>query len=58
MYRDMLQMYPAEAQKRRAHSWGTLLCSRIQAKKGSEWTAARRLMGGMPPTLTTSCAVT
>ena len=54
--RDMLQMYPAEAQKRA--QLGALHCSRIEAQKGSEWTAARRLMGDMPPTLTTSCAVT
>ena len=54
----MLPTYPAEAQKH-ALSRGALHCSRIEAQnqKGSEWTAARRLMGGMPPTLTTSCAV-
>ena len=32
------QMYPAEAQKRT--QLGALLCSRIEAQKGSEWLAA------------------
>ena len=55
--RDMLQMYPAEAQKRAQLGDAAQLAHR-GPEKGSEWTAARRLMGGMPPTLTTSCAVT
>ena len=44
--------------RRSAHNWGALHCSRIEAQKGSEWTAARRLMGCVRPALTTSCAVT
>ena len=26
--------------RRNAHNWGALLCSRIEAQKGSEWLAA------------------
>ena len=55
--RDMLQMYPAD-ERRSAHNWGALHCSRIEAQTGSEWTAALLIDVGMPPTLTTSCAVT
>ena len=55
--RDMLQMYPAEAQKR-AQLGGALHCSRIEAQNGPYRLGTRRLIGGMFLTLTTSCAVT
>ena len=58
--RDMLQMYPAEAQKRAQLGGAALL-----AHRGAEWPLPARnntppatAVGGMFLTLTTSCAVT
>ena len=55
--RDMLQMYPAEAQKRAQLGDAALLAHRGPERLRVD-TAARRLMGCVRPALATSCAVT